>query len=126
METEQKAVISLHKPDIKEKSSCFILKLVLVLVHTCSNRFDCHLSSGVVSLPANLRNHSRVALTRTKPHRSDLSAYTDMRLGCLDFIGSVQVPKSINPVYFVYKISDALGNQRRPALSFEHFFSDKS
>ena len=51
-----------------KQSSCFILKLVLFLVHTWINRFDCHLSSGVVSLPPNLRNHSRVAPTR-QPNR---------------------------------------------------------
>jgi RsiW-degrading membrane proteinase PrsW (M82 family) len=60
---------------------CFILKLVLVLVHTWTNSFDCHLSPGVVSLPPNLRNHGRVALTRANPLRSGLPAYTDMRLG---------------------------------------------
>ena len=53
-----------------KQSFCFSLKLVLV--HTCANHFDCRVSSGVVSLPPNLRNKSRVALTRAKPHRSGL------------------------------------------------------
>ena len=44
-----------------KQSFCFGLKLVLV--HTCANRFDCRVSSSVVSLPPNLRNHSLVALT---------------------------------------------------------------
>jgi hypothetical protein len=63
-----------------KQSFCFILKLVLV--HTWATRFDCRLSSGVVSLPPNHRNHSRVALTRVIPLRSGLPAYIDMRLGC--------------------------------------------
>ena len=88
-----------------KQSSCFILKLVLVLVHTWVNRFGCNLSSGVVSLPPNLRKNSCVAS---------------------DFVGSRQIPKPVNAVDFVYEISHALGNKLRPALSFEHFFSDKS